>query len=74
MENRNSLLALPPEKMAQMLEKLGFPEMTPELLQQDVDDGAPVNADGTFNLVHYMAWMIREINRNGNESDPAQTD
>ena len=74
MENRNSLLALPPEKMAQMLAKLGFPEMTPEMLRQDVDDGAPVNADGTFNLVHYMAWMIREINRNGNESDPAQTD
>ena len=74
MENRNSLLALPPEKMAKMLAKLGFPEMTPEMLQQDVEDGAPVNANGTFNLVHYMAWMIREINRNGNESDPAQTD
>ena len=74
MENRNSLLALPPEKMTAILAKLGFPEMTPEMLRQDVDDGAPVNADGTFNLVHYMAWMIREINRNGNESDPAQTD
>lgn len=74
MENRNSLLALPPEKMAAILAKLGFPEMTPEMLQRDVEDGAPVNADGTFNLVHYMAWMIREINRNGNESDTAQTD
>jgi len=74
MERQNSLLALPPEKLAEMLAKLGFSGMTPELLQQDVDDGAPVNADGTFNLVHYMAWMIREINRNGNESDTAQTD
>jgi len=74
MERQNSLLALPPEKLAEMLAKLGFSGMTSELLQQDVDDGAPVNADGTFNLVHYMAWMIREINRNGNESDTAQTD
>ena len=62
------------EKTSALITDLKRGGMTPELLQQDVDDGAPVNADGTFNLVHYMAWMIREINRNGNESDTAQTD
>lgn len=74
MENRNNPLALPPEKLVEVLQKLGFREMTSELLQQDTEDGAPQNADGTFNLIHYMAWMIKEINGNGNESDPTQTD
>lgn len=74
MENHNNPLALPPEKLVEMLLKLGFRDMTPDLLQQDEENGAPRNADGTFNLIHYMAWMIKEINGNGNESDPAQAD
>ncbi len=29
-------------------------------LRKDVEAGAPANADGTLNLVHYAAWLVRE--------------
>jgi len=74
MENQNSPLALPAEKLVTILKKMGFRDMTEELLQQDIESGAPQNADGTFNLIHYMAWMVKEVNSNGNESDATQTD
>jgi hypothetical protein len=32
-----------------------------EMIEADVDDGAPVNPDGTLNLVHYAAWLVKEI-------------
>jgi len=31
--------------------------VTVEMLQADVQAGAPTNADGTLNLVHYAAWL-----------------
>ena len=33
------------------------------MLEADVADGAPVNADGTLNLVHYAAWLVGEMGR-----------
>jgi hypothetical protein len=33
------------------------------MLEADVAAGAPVNADGTLNLVHYAAWLVREMGR-----------
>jgi hypothetical protein len=39
----------------------GAREVTVESLRSDVDAGAPTNADGTINLVHYAAWLIREM-------------
>jgi hypothetical protein len=32
-------------------------------IRQDLAAGAPVNADGTVNLVHYAAWLTREAGR-----------
>ena len=48
------------EDLAQILSAMGPKPVTVEMLQDDIDDGAPVNADGTFNLIHYMAWLLRE--------------
>jgi hypothetical protein len=31
------------------------------MLQADLDAGAPANADGSINLVHYAAWLVREM-------------
>jgi hypothetical protein len=28
-----------------------------ELVQADIEEGAPVGADGTINLVNYAAWL-----------------
>ena len=32
-------------------------------IQKDIHAGAPKNADGTINLVHYAAWQVKEMGR-----------
>ncbi len=35
-----------------------------EWLEEDIAAGAPQNADGTLNLVHYAAWLnAQEVGR-----------
>lgn len=29
----------------------------------DLESGAPNNPDGTINLVHYAAWLVKEMSR-----------
>jgi hypothetical protein len=48
---------------ARLLAKAGGWPIAAEMLQADVDAGAPVNADGTINLVHYAAWLVKEMGR-----------
>jgi hypothetical protein len=38
--------------MARLLSAAGSSPVTAEMLQADINNGAPVNADGTMNLVH----------------------
>ena len=47
--------------MARVLSASGPSPVTVEMLQADVANGAPTNADGTVNLVHYAAWLLKEI-------------
>jgi hypothetical protein len=49
--------------LAQILTALGPKPVTLEMLQADIDDGAPTNRDGTINLLHFAAWMAREMLR-----------
>jgi hypothetical protein len=30
------------------------------MLEADLAVGAPANPDGTINLVHYAAWLVKE--------------
>lgn len=46
---------------ARLLTRAGGQVVSVEMLQADLEAGAPVNADGTINLVHYAAWMVREM-------------
>ena len=39
-----------------------------EMLQADIDDGAPTNPDGTMNLVQYAAWLVKEMARGAIDS------
>jgi len=48
---------------AKLLTRAGGHSVTAEMLQADQAAGAPVNADGTINLVHYAAWLVREMVR-----------
>ena len=48
---------------ARFLSALAGAAITEEMLRSDVSAGAPTNADGTFNLVHYAAWLCKEMGR-----------
>lgn len=56
-----SLTALPVADAARVLVAAGWREASVTLLQQDIAAGAPVNHDGTLNLLTYTAWLIREL-------------
>jgi hypothetical protein len=44
-----------------LLTRAGGQPVTEALLQADLDAGAPVNPDGTINMIHYAAWLVREM-------------
>ena len=48
------------EHAARLLTAVGGRPVTTDMIARDTDNGAPVNADGTINLVRYAAWLIRE--------------
>ncbi len=60
--SRMNPAALPVADAARVLTRLGGKAVTEEMLRADLDAGAPTNADGTINLVHYSAWLVREMN------------
>ena len=51
--------AMPVDVAAKLLAKAS-PGVTEEMLKADLAAGAPTNADGTINLVHYAAWLAKE--------------
>ncbi len=52
--------AMSPGDAARLLTKVGGHEITVEMMDADIAAGAPANADGTINLVHYTAWLVSE--------------
>ena len=57
---RLSPAALSIADAARLLSKVaGGQPVTIEQIEQDVLSGAPTNADGTLNLVHYAAWLVK---------------
>ena len=55
--------ALSVEAVARILTASGRKPVTVEMVRDDIDDGAPVNADGTISLIVYAAWIVREMGR-----------
>lgn len=47
--------------VARVLTALGQKPVTVEMLQKDIDNGAPRNPDDTMNLVHYAAWLVKNV-------------
>ena len=60
-ETKLNPAALPVAEAARLLSAVGGQAVTVEMLQADLAAGAPTNADGTLNLVHYAAWLVREM-------------
>ncbi|MCC7408391.1 MAG: hypothetical protein IT442_09975 [Phycisphaeraceae bacterium] len=54
-------MALSLEEVSRLLSAAGGKRVTVEEVQADVDAGAPVGPDGRINLVHYAAWLVREV-------------
>lgn len=57
--------ALTIEELARLLSAAGGKTITPEMLRQDIEAGAPVGKDGRINLVHYTAWLAKEASVRG---------
>ncbi len=54
---------------ARVLSRLGGKPVTEDMLRADIDAGAPTNANGTINLVHYAAWLVKEMSVGGAGGD-----
>lgn len=51
------------EQAAKVLSAAYREKIDVETLKADLDAGAPVNLDGTLNLVNYSAWLAKEMGR-----------
>ena len=57
--------ALSVEDAAKVLTRVGGKPVTADMFQADIAAGAPTNPDGSINLVHYAAWLVREMGAGG---------
>jgi hypothetical protein len=46
---------------ARLLSRTGGQPISQEMVEADIAAGAPTNPDGTLNLVHYAAWLVKEL-------------
>ena len=51
------------EQLVRLLTAAGQPSITAAQVEADLAAGAPTNADGTVNIVHYAAWLVQEMGR-----------
>ncbi len=58
-------LALSVEEVARLLSAGGGRKVTAAQVQADLDSGAPRRPDGKVNLVHYAAWLARQVQGEG---------
>jgi len=57
------ITALSLADLAALLSRVGGKPVTAEMIRADIDAGAPANPDGTMNLIHYTAWLVKECAR-----------
>ncbi len=57
--------AIPVSDAAKVLSRAGGVAVTKEQLAADIDAGAPTNRDGSLHLLHYAAWLVREMATGG---------
>jgi hypothetical protein len=55
-----SLTAVPITDTAKILSRAAGVQVTVAMLDADIAAGAPVNADGTLNLIQFAAWLVKE--------------
>jgi len=59
---------------ARLLTRVGGQPVSEAMVQMDIDDGAPTNSDGTINLVHFAAWLVRDMAEHGSPTGGSRGD
>ena len=55
----NNPMALPKELVVRALKMAGSRTVSLEQIEEDIASGAPVNEDGTMNIIAYAAWILK---------------
>lgn len=58
------ITALSIPDVVKLLKRGGSRTASEEAVKFDIENGAPVNSDGTVNLVFYAAWLVKETSDN----------
>jgi len=58
---KKSPAALDIDDLVRLLRASGSQHASAERVRADIDIGAPTNRDGSLNLVHYGAWLVRQV-------------
>ena len=56
---QNNPTALPKELVVKALKLAGSRTITMETIEADIEAGAPVNENGTMNIIAYAAWILK---------------
>ena len=64
-KNKLNITALPIPDLVKIMRNAGSRYVSEDAISKDINSGAPVNPDGTMNLVHYAAWLVKENGSNG---------
>ena len=67
------ITAITPAQVAKVLSAAGSRRITEAMIRADIDSGAPVNTDGTINLVYYTAWLVKETASGGGKRDSVRS-
>jgi len=60
--------------LARLLSAAGGVAIDADEIESDVDAGAPTNADGSINLVLYVAWLVERLAAIGRGTSVAELD
>ena len=60
------LTALSVPDLVKLLKHAGSRYASEDAVQKDIESGAPVNPDGSINLIHYTAWLLNKEVHNVN--------
>ena len=60
-EESAKITALTAEQLAKVLSAAGGRRIIEDMIRADIEAGTPVNPDGSINLVHNTAWLVKEM-------------
>jgi hypothetical protein len=64
--NQLKITAMSVSDLAKLLKRAGSRHVSEAAIQKDIDSGAPINPDGTINLINYTAYLLKEDVHNAN--------